>query len=150
MRSPESLAQRAAYGRAWREAHRDYHSAWRAGHRASETARLMSWRVANPDKLAAQKRRYATAHPRPSLDTTPLPSPFFGHALFDAARAIVGPDRNSGLKVWRDPLHEDLLSVAVVALIEGSDATEAVRRYRATETGWRRVTGPLLIDGIAA
>jgi hypothetical protein len=72
-----------------------------------------------------------------------------GHDLFDRARAIVGVPR-SGLTILHDPLHEDLLSVAVVALVEGSDPSEAVRQYRASETAWRRVTGPLLFEGIAA
>jgi hypothetical protein len=94
-------------------------------------------------RLAA-KARYRRTHPRPSraLELAPIPPLHVGHPVFDLAREVVG--RNvSGLTVLLDPLHEDLLSVAALALLEGRDALEAVRRFRARETAWRRVTAPI-------
>ena len=63
--------------------------------------------------------------------------------MFDAARLLVGPDR-SGLRWLIDPLHEDLLSEATLALVEGSNASEAVRRYRSAEYEWRMWIVPIL------
>jgi hypothetical protein len=40
-------------------------------------------------------------------------------------------------------LHEDLLSVAVLAMLSGEEPRIAVRRYAAAEGGWRRMTAPI-------
>jgi hypothetical protein len=47
-----------------------------------------------------------------------------------------------------DPLHDDLVSVAVLALVEGSDPHQAVRAYRRRELSWGYVTAPLIIEGL--
>jgi hypothetical protein len=146
-RSPESIAQRRAYAAAWRVAHPGYFAMWAKTHPGTERARRLRWKRANREKVQAQRRRRAIAlHP----PTEPLPVVFTGHPIFEQARAIVGPDK-SGFTVLLDPLNEDLMSVAVVALIEGTDPVAAVRRFRANETAWRRLTGPLLDEwGLAA
>jgi hypothetical protein len=66
-----------------------------------------------------------------------------GHVLFEAARRIVGPRRTT-LVALHDPLHDDLLSEATLALIEGRDPHEAIRVFRASEQAYGRVTCPLL------
>jgi len=66
-----------------------------------------------------------------------------GHQLFELARRIVGPQPTT-LVTLRDPLHEDLLSEATLALLEGRDPADAVVRYRARERAYGRITCPLL------
>jgi hypothetical protein len=147
-RSAASIARRHAYTAAWRAARPGYGAMWAKAHPGTERARRLRWKRANREKVQAQRRRRALALRRP---VEPLPVPFTGHPIFDQARALVGPDPKGFMTYLADPLHEDLLSVAVVAIIEGSDPLAAVRRFRAAETGWRRVAGPLLDEwGIAA
>jgi hypothetical protein len=50
--------------------------------------------------------------------------------------------------VLSDPLYDDLVSEATLALIEGRDATEAVRAYGARERRYGRITCPIL-EGVA-
>lgn len=76
-----------------------------------------------------------------------MPPLHVGHSLFELARRIVGPRRTS-LVVLSDPLYDDLLSEATLALIEGRDAREAVRAYGARERRYGRVTCPIL-KGVA-
>lgn len=57
----------------------------------------------------------------------------------------MGP-RVTSLVTLHDPLHEDLLSEAVLALLEGRDPAEAVRAYGARERAYGRVTCPLIAD----
>lgn len=52
----------------------------------------------------------------------------------------------TSLVTLHDPLHEDLLSEAVLALLEGRDPAEAVRAYGARERAYGRVTCPLIAD----
>jgi hypothetical protein len=66
-----------------------------------------------------------------------------GHYLFELARRIVGPQPVT-LVTLRDPLHEDLLSEATLALLEGRDPVDAVARYRSRENRYGRITCPLL------
>jgi len=66
-----------------------------------------------------------------------------GHHLFELARRIVGPQMTT-LVTLQDPLHEDLLSEATLALLEGRDPADAVVRYRARERAFGRITCPLL------
>jgi hypothetical protein len=71
-----------------------------------------------------------------------MPTLHVGHDLFELARRIVGP-RRSGFVVLHDPLYDDLLSEATLALIEGRDPREAVRAYGARERSFGRVTCPI-------
>jgi hypothetical protein len=68
-----------------------------------------------------------------------------GHRLFDRARAIVGPRRSSLVTLY-DPLHDDLLSEATLALLEGRDPREAIRAFRAREQAFGRITCPLFAE----
>ena len=68
-----------------------------------------------------------------------------GHYLFEQARDIVGPRRTS-LVALHDPLHDDLLSEATLALIEGRDPHEAIRSFRSRERAFGRITCPLFVD----
>lgn len=125
----------AAYYRAWRAAHPEY--------RKREAARSAARKAAEPrpDRSAEYRRRSdQLRHKREAERIGPL---HVGHELFDRARAVVGPVR-SGLTVLLDPLYEDLLSVATLALLEGQDAAAAVRRFRADEFAWRARTAPIL------
>lgn len=74
-----------------------------------------------------------------------MPELHTGHQLFELARAVVGL-RKGSMHTLYDPLHEDLLSEAVVALVAGEDPAAAVRAYRRREQAWGRVTAPLLFE----
>ena len=119
----------AAYHRAWRAAHPEY--------RACQN-RLRNERRRR-DGRGDRSAEYAR---RPSRATPPLPGMHVGHDLFDQARQIVGPRRTS-LVMLHDPLYDDLLSEATLALIEGRDPEFAIRSYGARERTFGRVTCPL-------
>ena len=120
----------AAYHRAWRAAHPDYRE--RQNRLRNERRR----RDGRGDRSAEYARRKSRAIP-------PIPPKHLGHQLFELVRRIVGPQQTT-LVTLQDPLHEDLLSVATLALLEGRDPADAVVRYRARERAFGRITCPLL------
>ena len=119
----------ASYHRAWRAAHPDYRA--RQNHLRNERRR----RNGRGDRSAEYARRRSRAIP-------PIPPMHLGHHLFELARRIVGPQTTT-LVTLQDPLHDDLLSEATLALLEGRDAADAVGRYRARERAYGRITCPL-------
>jgi hypothetical protein len=119
----------AAYFRAWRAAHPEYRA--RQNRLRNERRR----RLGRGDRSAEYRRR-------PSRSIPGVPALHLGHHLFEEARRIVG-HRHSTLASLHDPLHDDLLSEATLALLEGRDPVEAVRRYGAMERSFGRVTAPL-------
>jgi len=119
----------AAYFRRWRAAHPDYRD---------RQNRLRNDRR----RRAGRGDRSAEYRHRPSRAIPGVPGLHLGHALFEEARRIVG-QRRSTLVALHDPLHDDLLSEATLALLEGRDAGEAIRRYGARERAYGRVTRPL-------
>lgn len=125
----------AAYFRLWRAAHPEYRE--RQRRLRAERRR----RDGRGDRSAEYAKRASRAIP-------PLPELHTGHPILDRARELV-PSRST-LTTLRDPLVDDLRSVAVVALLEGGDPTEAVRQYRAIEHRWGRLTAPLFDWGAAA
>jgi hypothetical protein len=120
----------AAYCRAWRAAHPEYRA--RQNRLRNERRR----RLGRGDRSAEYAARRSRAIP-------PVPAMHVGHDLFEQARRIVGPRRGS-LTTLYDPLYDDLLSEATLALLEGRDAEGAVRRYRSSEASFGRVTCALL------
>lgn len=58
---------------------------------------------------------------------------------------IVGPRRTS-LVSLHDPLYDDLLSVAVLAILEGTDPTLEVAAYGSRERSYGRITAPIFDD----
>jgi hypothetical protein len=116
----------AAYYRAWRAANPAYRD--RQNKRRSERRRLLG----RGDRSAEYAQRRSRAIP-------PIPPLHDGHDLFERARLIVGP-RQTTLVALHDPLHDDLLSEATLALIEGRDPHEAIRTFRARERAFGRVT----------
>ena len=120
----------AAYFRAWRAAHPEYRA--RQNRLRNERRR----RRGRGDRTAEYARRKSRALP-------PMPGLHHGHDLFERARRIVGPRRTTLVALY-DPLYDDLLSEATLALLEGRDAEEAIRRYGARERSYRRVTCPIL------
>lgn len=111
---------------------REYRRRWRAAHRVTENARkarnraIPGWRLAHePD------------HRPPVAAPEPFPSLHTGHPFFEQARAFVRP---GSMAVWHDPLPDDLMSEAVLALLEGRDPAGAVARYARTERVWQRMT----------
>ena len=126
----------AAYFRDWRRAHPEYRTQQNA--RRNERRR----RLGRGNRTMEYARRSTRALP-------PMPTLHQGHPLFDRARAIVGPDR-SGLTVLRDTLYDDLISVATLAILQGRDPAEDVRRFRASEFAWRRMTCPIIPEAVAA
>ena len=122
----------AAYYRAWRAAHPEYRI--RQNRLRAERRR----RNGREDRSAEYARQRKPAIP-------PVPSLHVGHDLFEQARRIVGP-RPTSFVVLHDPLYDDLLSVATLALIEGRDPKEAVRVYGARERSYGRVTCLMIED----
>jgi hypothetical protein len=120
----------AAYFRAWRATHPEYRA---RQNRLRNERRRRHGRGNRSIEYAARRSR---AIP-------PVTAMHLGHDLFEQARRIVGPRRGS-LTMLYDPLYDDLLSVATLALIEGRDAEDAVRRYRSSEASFGRVTCALL------
>ena len=120
----------AAYHRAWRAANPDYRA--RQNRLRNERRR----RAGRGDRSAEYAKRRSRAIPQ-------VPGLHLGHDLFDLARRIVGPQKTT-LVTLRDPLHEDLLSEATLALLEGRDPADAVDRYRKQERSYGRITCPLL------
>ena len=111
-----------------------------------------AWRAAHPEYRARQNRlrnerrakhgrgdRSAEYAKRPTRAAPPMPGLHVGHWLFERARQVVGPRRTSLVQL-HDPLYEDLLSEATLALIEGRDPEDAVRHYGARERAFGRVT----------
>jgi hypothetical protein len=120
----------AAYYRSWRAAHPEYRA------RQNRLRAQRRQRKGRGDRGQEYARRCSRAIP-------PVPAMHLGHDLFERARHIVGPRRTSLVALY-DPLYDDLLSEATLALIEGRDPEEAVRRYGAAERSFGRVTCPLL------
>ena len=120
----------AAYFRAWRAAHPGYRD------RQNKLRNERRRRQGRGDRRAEHRRR-------PSRAVPGVPGLHLGHHLFEEARRIVG-QRRSTLTALHDPLHDDVLSEATLALLEGRDPIEAIRRYGATERTYGRVTAPLI------
>ena len=120
----------AAYFRAWRAAHPEYRE------RQNRLRNERRPRNGRGDRAAEYRRRQSRAIPS-------VPGLHLGHRLFEQARRIVG-ERRTSLTTLHDPLHDDLLSEATLALLEGRDPVEAIRRYGAMERTFGRVTRPLV------
>ena len=119
----------AEYFRRWRAAHPEYRK------------RQSTLRAERRRRFGRESRAAEYAH-RKSRAMPPCPAPDHGHPLFERARAAIGPIRST-LTTLYDPLPDDLLSEAVLALIEGRDAAAAVAEFRRRELRWGRITAPL-------
>jgi hypothetical protein len=119
----------AAYYRAWRTAHPEY----RARQNRLRNGRRL--RKGRGDRSREYAQRASRAMPS-------VPGMHLGHDLFEQARRIVGPRRTS-LTTLYDPLYDDLLSEATLAILEGRDPEHAIRHYRSSEQSFGRVTCPL-------
>ena len=128
----------AAYYRAWRAAHPDYR-ARQSRLRAERRRRLGREDRSREYARCREQRRRSSPARQDAASIQPL---HLGHELFDHAREVVGPRRTS-LVTLHDPLHDDLLSEATLALLEGRDPHEAVRAYGTRERTYGRVTCPL-------
>jgi hypothetical protein len=123
-----------------REAHRrlrthcpDYFRVWRDAHPTGERARRLRWRIANPDRLLAQRRRRLA---RRRAEIVSVPASHAHHPLFERAWDVlraIGIRRDDHLVAIRDTRWEDACSEAVLALIEGRDPEAAVRALLSTE-----------------
>jgi hypothetical protein len=122
----------AAYYRAWRAAHPEYRA--RQNRLRAERRRQKG----RGDRAAEYARRRSRALP-------PMPPLHASHDLFERARMVVGP-RRTMFAALHDPLHDDLLSEATLALIEGRDPVEAIRSFRAREHAYGRMTCRLFAD----
>ena len=119
----------AAYFRAWRAAHPEYRA--RQNRLRNERRR----RLGRGDRSAEYAGRRSRALP-------PMPGLHLGHKLFERARQVVGPRRTTLVNL-EDPLYDDLVAEATLALLEGRDPKDAVRAYGAQERAFGRVTCPL-------
>lgn len=120
----------AAYFRAWRASHPGY----RARQNVLRNERRR--RTGRGDRTVEYQRRRSRAIPD-------IPGLHLGHDLFEQARRVVG-QRRTTLIALHDPLHDDLLSEATLALLEGRDPVEAIRRYGSKERAFGRMTCPIL------
>jgi hypothetical protein len=129
----------AAYFRAWRLAHPDY--------QARERARAAARRATVPrgDRSAEYARRTAARRAAREAAQDAVTRPFHGHPVLDQAREVVGP-RNGALVALVDPLWDDLVMTAALAILERTEPAQAVSRYRSAELAWGRVTAPLMGD----
>jgi hypothetical protein len=119
----------AGYYRAWRAAHPEYRA------RQNRLRNERRARNGRGDRSAEYARR-------PSRALPPIPELHVGHAVFEQARQVVGP-RVTSLVQLHDPLYDDLVSEATLAIIEGRDPEDAVRAYGLRERSFGRVTCPL-------
>ena len=122
----------AAYYRAWRAAHPEYRA------RQNRLRNERRARNGRGDRSAEYAARASRALP-------PVPPLHLGPTRFEQARAIVGPRRTSLVQLI-DPLYDDLIAVATLAILEGTDPHEAIRAYGARERAYGRVTAPLIED----
>lgn len=114
-----------------------YYRLWRANHPAY---RARQNRLRNERRrIFGRGDRSAEYAKRPSRALPKVPQLHSGHPLFDQARAIVGP-RITSLVTLTDPLYDDLIAEATLAILEGRDPHEAVRAYGARERGYGRTT----------
>ena len=119
----------AGYYRAWRAAHPEYRA------RQNRLRNERRARNGRGDRSAEYARR-------PSRALPPIPELHVGLAVFEQARQVVGP-RVTSLVQLHDPLYDDLVSEATLAIIEGRDPEDAVRAYGLRERSFGRVTCPL-------
>ena len=82
-----------------------------------------------------RSRAFYAAHPgygyTPGASIEPIPMPYVGHDVFAAAREAAR--LTSGTDYSVDWGQNDMMGEAVLAILEGRDPDEAVRRYRAKE-----------------
>jgi hypothetical protein len=131
----------AAYYRAWRAAHPEYRA---RQYRLRADRRRRNGREDRTQEYARRRERARRDLPERQADV-PVPALHLGHELFEVAREVVGP-RRTALMVLHDPLYDDLLSEATLALIEGRDPHEAVREYGTRERSFGRATCRLFED----
>lgn len=127
-----------AYWRTYRATHPEYAARDRARNRVRKATR-----APRLDRSAEYARRNAG---RASGPIEPILELHYGHPLFDQARELVAPIAYTGM-AYRFPSEvdrEDARSEAVLAILEGRDAVEAVRSFLAGERGRRLVEAPLL------
>ena len=131
----------AAYYRAWRAAHPEYRA--RQNRLRADRRRRNGREDRSREYARRRERRQCERHMRQA--DAPVPALHLGHDLFEVARQIVGP-RRTAFVLLHDPLYDDLVSEATLALIEGRDPHEAVRAYGARERSFGRVTCRFLED----
>ena len=146
MTPEERRARHTAYMRTWRKRHPEYCAEvarrrreeghdhqlavsreWRARNRERIREQHRAWKLANPDKVREQRR-----HHRDRLRYRKHPE-----LLVEQAAAAIRP---SGLTSLVDSLPDDLRSEYMLAVLEGRDPAEAVRRYRSIERQWSIAT----------
>jgi hypothetical protein len=86
---------------------------------------------------AVQSRKWRSKH---VTDRSPVPSPYRGHPVLDLARELVG-EPWYGDRLY-DPVLEDALGEAVLAMLEGRDPVVAARAEISRELRWRIRTVP--------
>lgn len=120
-----------AYWRKWRAAHPEYRQ---------RQNRLRSERR----KATGRGDRQAEYTRRPSRAIPDIPPLHQGHSLLDRARAIVErfrrPDQRATLV---DPLYDDMIGEAVVALLVGYDPVMTIQKTLHDEWQWRLRLAPL-------
>lgn len=120
------------YWRAWRAAHPEYRERQNA---LRNRRRALQGRG---DRSAEYRRRSAQRAP----DEAPLEAP--RHPIMDEALAVASryarPDRG---RVIFDPLYEEAVCVAALAICAGQDADAETAAYVRQERDWSRRIAPL-------
>lgn len=122
----------------WRLAHPEK---YKASIRANNVKRWKQTRSQNLKRKARVRENIARNARRAAMRTPDVP---LIHPLLAEAAKLV--PNNSTLTTLYDPLHEDLRSEAILALLEGRDPLAAIISYRAIEKAWGRVTMELLYE----
>ena len=134
----------AAYYRKYRAANAQYRE------RERERSRLRREERGRGDRSEEYKRRNAKEREqrkRASGDNGRLLESKLVQKAKELATSKRQPDRRAAL---HDPIHEDLVGVALLALCEGKDPGEAMNVWLKSEYAHRYHTAPLVQEGGAA
>jgi hypothetical protein len=97
---------------------------------------------------ACKLRAWYKAHPgygwEPGVTVEPMPMPYVGHEVFAVAAKAAGLSQSVAYGV--DWGQNDIMGEAVLAILEGRDPGEAVRKHRASEKAIDRLTNRRIVD----
>lgn len=91
----------------------------------------------NTEYRERQLERFKKMARKKYVPQTPLPAPYTGHRWLDMAASVVGRQFDPTAP-WADDYWDDM-GEAVLALLEGRDMKEAVKKYRSKEYVYRRL-----------
>jgi len=129
-----------AYWRKYRAAHPSYRERER---KRSAERRAQGLRG---DRSEEYRRRAAREREQRTLEASLVVPPLSGHPIIARAHEAVLQVglRPSRMAVYLDPLYEEAVMSAALAVISGDDPVEAARATIRAERSWRYRTAPLI------